>query len=274
MNTNIWVIDAFTSVPFKGNPAAVCMLDAFPDDSVLKNIAMEINLAETAFLVPISPQEYHLRWFTPATEVLLCGHATLAATHFLLESGIIKPQNTVAYHTLSGKLQARGLDSVIELDFPELPGVAVTPHTALDTLSVEIMACERNRDNYLVEVEDYKTLLACRPDYGALLALDKQGVIITTATGVPEGYDFASRYFAPSAGVDEDPVTGSAHCFLAPYWAKKLNKSAFTAYQASKRGGILGVALEHGRVKIEGSAVTTLKGQLQIQIVEEKEKAA
>jgi predicted PhzF superfamily epimerase YddE/YHI9 len=259
----IWVVDAFTSKPFSGNPAAVCIMHAYPEDRVLQQIAMEMNLSETAFLVKNAVLDYHLRWFTPTTEVNLCGHATLAATHVLRQSGLIGSGDKVTYRTASKDLYARVLDNDIELDFPELSGTPVTPHSALQALGVEMVSCERNRDNYLVEVKNYEILLACSPDFKTLTQMDMQGVIVTTATGV-QGFDFASRYFGPNCGVDEDPVTGSAHCFLAPFWAKKLNRRSFHALQASKRQGVLDVVLEQARVLIAGKAVTTLKGQLQM----------
>lgn len=264
MTLAIRIVDAFTSAAFKGNPAGVCILETFPADSVMQNIAMEMNLAETAFLVSKTPLHYSLRWFTPAVEVNLCGHATLAATHVLLQTGAIAAGDKVCFDTLSDVLVASvDKDGVITLDFPLLAGKPAN-HPALSALGVNILACEKNRDNYLVEVEDYKTLMACSPDFKALAALDQQGVIVTASKGSPSGYDFASRYFAPSAGIDEDPVTGSAHCFLAPYWAAKLNKATFRALQASKRTGILDVAISGDRVLLSGRAVTTLEGALQI----------
>jgi PhzF family phenazine biosynthesis protein len=273
MNTSIWIIDAFTSVPFKGNPAAVCLLDNFPNDATMQQIAMEMNLSETAFLVNTAPLQYDLRWFTPTVEVNLCGHATLAATHMLKETGQLQAGDRVTYNTQSGELKARVKETAIELDFPVLEGKVISPHPALDALGVEMIACEKNRDNYLVEVRDYKTLLACTPDFKALAQLDMQGVIVTTAKDVA-GYDFASRYFGPGAGIDEDPVTGSAHCFLAPYWAKKLGKTTFHALQASTREGILDASLAHDRVLISGHAVTTLKSELQLPLSRNQEKAA
>lgn len=263
MTQEFFIVDAFTSRPFKGNPAAVMLLEAFPADAVMQLIAAQNNLPETAFLVKISPLQYHLRWFTPTQEVTLCGHATLAATHILRQQTIAKMGDSVTYHTLSGVLSARLLNDTIELDFPALPGEACKPHTALKALGVDILACQRNRDNYLVEVKDYTTLLACTPHFKKLAKMDLQGVVVTTAKGI-EGYDFASRYFAPNGGIDEDLVTGSSHCFLAPYWAQKSGKTHFHAFQASKGEGILDVTLSGGRVLIAGKAITTLKGQLQL----------
>lgn len=273
MSIAIRIVDAFTATAFKGNPAGVCILDTFPADSVMQNIAMEMNLAETAFLVRKTPLHYSLRWFTPTVEVNLCGHATLAATHVLVQTGAIGPGDKVCFDTQSDVLVASvDKNGVITLDFPLLAGKAAN-HPALAALGVDILACEKNRDNYLVEVADYKTLMACSPDFKALALLDQQGVIVTAAKGVPAGYDFASRYFGPAAGIDEDPVTGSAHCFLAPYWAEKMNKTTFRALQASKRTGVLDVAISGDRVLLSGRAVTTLEGALQIAL-SAKEKAA
>ncbi len=262
LDEGIWIVDAFTDKPFKGNPAAVTILNAFPKDEVMQLIAAQMNLSETAFLVRKGPREYDLRWFTPEQEVTLCGHATLAATHVLLQSRRIKSGETVSYDTLSGPLTVRADGKKIVMDFPALPGKPGKPHPALKALGVSIVNCEKNRDNYLAEVKNYDTLLACKPRFKALAKMDMQGVIVTTATGVPVPYDFASRYFCPSLGIDEDPVTGSAHCFLAPYWAKKLGKTQFHCYQASRGEGTLDVTLKGNRVLIAGTAVTTLKGQL------------
>jgi len=256
----MWIVDAFTSVPFRGNAAAVCVLDSFPPDEKMQLVALQNQLSETAFLVKTAPLRYSLRWFTPEAEVNLCGHATLAATHVLVQSGEIKKGDIVTYDTLSGELKAKALDKGVELDFPTLPGVAVKPPAALKALGVDILACEKNRDNYLVEVKDFDTLLACKPQYKKLAKLDSTGVIVTTAKGVPHEFDFASRYFChPNLGIEEDPVTGSAHCFLAPYWAPKLGKTMFHALQASKGYGILDVTLKGERTLIAGDSVTTLK---------------
>lgn len=259
--SDMWIIDAFTEHAFRGNAAAVCLMDKFPADAAMQKIAALMNLSETAFVVKTGPLHYNLRWFTPETEVNLCGHATLAATHVLVQSGQLRQGDIVTYATLSGPLKAKVLAKGIELDFPTLAGVKTRPHTALKNLGVDIVACEINRDNYLVEVKDFETLLACAPNFKRLAKLDRQGVIVTTATGVV-GFDFASRYFCPSLGINEDPVTGSAHCFLAPYWAAKLGKPSFHAFQASKGRGILDVTLTGERTLIAGTCVTTLKGKL------------
>lgn len=260
--TNMWIIDAFTNHAFRGNAAGVCVLDKFLPDADMQKIAALMNLSETAFVVKKSTLTYHLRWFTPEAEVNLCGHATLAATHALVQSGQIKSGDVVTYYTLSGELKARALDKGIELDFPTLAGKPTKAPAALKALGVDIINCEINRDNYLVEVKDMEALLACAPSFKKLAKMDQQGVIVTTATHIPSGFDFASRYFCPALGINEDPVTGSAHCFLAPYWAQRLNKTRFHAFQASKGQGILDITLNGERTLIAGECVTTLKGQL------------
>lgn len=261
---NIWIVDAFTSKPFLGNAAGVCILPEFPERDVLQLTALSMQLSETAFAVEKSPREYDLRWFTPEVEVNLCGHATLATTHVLGQMGKIKKGGTVTYHTMSGILTARLLETgAVELDFPTLSSDPTKPHIALAALGVELLNCELARDNYIVEVKDYATLISCMPNFKKLAKMDAQGVIVTTATNCPEGFDFASRYFCPPIGIDEDPVTGSAHCTLAPYWAKRLNKTTFHAFQASKGRGVLEVTLKGERTLIAGFSVTTLKGTTQ-----------
>jgi PhzF family phenazine biosynthesis protein len=270
---NLWIVDAFTPVAFRGNAAAVCLMDGFPDAEVMQTIALQMYLSETAFVVKTAPLAYNLRWFTPEAEVNLCGHATLAATHVLHQSGQIKAGDTVRYNTLSGELKARVLDRGIELDFPTLPGKPIKTPASLKALGVDVVNCEINRDNYLVEVKDMDTLLSCAPNFKRLARMEQQGVIVTTATGV-EGFDFASRYFCPGLGIDEDPVTGSAHCFLAPYWAQRLGKQSFHALQASKGHGILDVTLAGERTLIAGECVTTLKGQIPAVTSRNKQKEA
>ena len=265
----MWIVDAFTPTAFLGNAAAVCLLDAFPNVASMQLVALQNNLSETAFLVNTAPLQYDLRWFTPEAEVNLCGHATLAATHMLAKTGEVKAGDIISYSTLSGQLRAKVLDKGIELDFPTLPGKAVKPHAALAALGVDIIACELSRDNYLVEVKDFETLLACKPNYKKLAKMNAQGVIVTTAKGV-EGFDFASRYFCPALGINEDPVTGSAHCTLAPYWAEKFGKTQFHALQASKGHGILDVTLKGERTLIAGQCVTSLRAPSPFHSVKKK----
>ncbi len=260
--SDMWIIDAFTEHAFRGNAAGVCLIAKFLSDAEMQKIAALMNLSETAFVIKTGQLAYNLRWFTPETEVNLCGHATLAATHVLVQAGQAKQDDVVRYSTLSGELKATVLVKGIELNLPTLAGETAKPPVALKALGVDIVACETNRDNYLVEVKDYPALLACTPSFKRLAKMDKQGVIVTTASGVPAGFDFASRYFCPGLGINEDPVTGSAHCFLAPYWAKKLGKIKFHAFQASKGKGILDVTLAGERTLIAGTCVTTLKGTM------------
>ncbi|MBY0407567.1 MAG: PhzF family phenazine biosynthesis protein [Rickettsiales bacterium] len=267
---HIWIVDTFTSKPFLGNAAAVCLLDAFPDDGVLQLTALSMQLSETAYLVEKSPLHYELRWFTPEVEVNLCGHATLASTHVLGQMGKIKKGETVTFDTMSGALTATLLETgAVELNFPTLESEPAKPHMALSALGVDMVNCELARDNYIVEVKDYAALISCMPNFKKLSKMDAQGVIVTTATGIPVingpnnekmAFDFASRYFCPVLGIDEDPVTGSAHCTLAPYWAQRLGKTQFRAFQASKGKGQLTVTLKGSRTLIAGQSVTTLKG--------------
>lgn len=262
MQPNLWIIDAFTKVPFRGNAAAVSIEKAFPPKEKMQMTALLANLSETAFVVPKSEKEFDLKWFTPEAEVNLCGHATLATAHVLLKTGLAKLGDTLSFNTLSGKLEAELLENdAIELNFPLLPGQSCEVDPALKALGVNMLDVQRNRDNDLVLVKDFEALLACRPDYKALSYQEMQGVIVTTNTGVPEGFDFASRYFGPKLGVNEDPVTGSAHCFLAPYWAKKLGKNEFMAYQASIGKGELRVRIENDRCYVSGYCKTAIQGK-------------
>ena len=264
MKKTFWIVDTFTRKQFKGNAAAVVILDVFLDDAALQLIAAQMNLSETAFLVETAPLAYRLRWFTPTVEVPLCGHATLAATHVLHKTGRAAIGDTVRYQTLSGELSATITKDAIELDFPLLPGEPAKTPPALKYLETSFTECWRNGSDYLVEVKDYETLVACKPWFKKLAQLGETGVIVTTNKGVPAGFDFASRYFVPGAGIDEDPVTGSVHCFLAPYWQKKLGKAHFRAYQASTGEGELDVRIDGECVKIAGQTITTLKGELSL----------
>jgi PhzF family phenazine biosynthesis protein len=261
MSDNLWIVDAFTPVAFRGNAAAVYLLDEFASDEKLQLLATQANLSDTAFVVKNSPLNFDLRWFTPETEIKLCGHATLAAAHVLVQTGQAKTGDMISFSTLSGILKAKILEDGIELDFPTLTGSPVKPDPALNALGVQWVNCEKNRDDFLVEVKDFDTLLAVKPDMKKLAKLKARGVIVTTSKGL-DGFDFASRFFAPPIGINEDPVTGSAHCFLAPYWAKKLGKNKFRALQASRSRGILEIRLDGERTYIKGQCVTTIKGQV------------
>jgi predicted PhzF superfamily epimerase YddE/YHI9 len=263
MSLRITQVDAFTDRPFAGNPAAVCILSTGADPGWMQNVAREMNLAETAFLVR-QRDGYDLRWFTPEVEVDLCGHATLASAHVLWEEGHIAPGAQARFHTKSGLLTADRSGAWIELDFPATPAAAAPPPAGLlEALRIATPAfVGRSRFDYLVEVADEATVRALAPDLGALANVQARGVIVTSRADGGKGYDFVSRFFAPQSGVPEDPVTGSAHCALAPYWSAKLGKKQLVAYQASPRGGMLRLRLDGDRVKLGGQAVTVLRGEL------------
>lgn len=254
-------IDAFASAPFKGNPAAVCLLDRERDDGWMQSVSAEMNLSETAFLLP-REDGWSLRWFTPAVEVALCGHATLASAHALWEEKLLGPSDTARFHTKSGLLTAQRDGEWIELDFPAtLEQTSEPPAGLLESLGVTSPRyVGKNKFDYLIEVDSPDAVRALNPDHKALRTIPVRGVIVTSR-GENE-FDFVSRFFAPGSGVDEDPVTGSAHCCLTPYWSQRLGKSEMTALQASKRGGVVRVRLDGDRVKLGGRAVTVLRGDL------------
>lgn len=255
-------IDAFTSEPFRGNPAAVCFLDGERDDAWMANVAAEMNLSETAFLQP-QYEGWLLRWFTPVAEVKLCGHATLASAHALWEDGLLAANETARFHTKSGLLTAERSGDWIELDFPATPPEeTAAPAGLLDALGVAgARYVGRNEFDYLVELASEGEVRGVRPDFSVLRQLPVRGVIVTSRAE-SDGFDFVSRFFAPSFGVDEDPVTGSAHCALTPYWSALLGKEEMRAWQASPRGGALRVRLAGQRVKLAGHAVTVMRGEL------------
>jgi PhzF family phenazine biosynthesis protein len=256
-------VDAFTSQPFRGNPAGVCFLDRERDDAWMTNVAAEMNLAETAFLLPRGDGSWSLRWFTPLVEVKLCGHATLGSAHAMWEEGLLAPNDMARFHTLSGVLTASRDGNFIELDFPAKINEEIPPPAGLlDALGVSAANfVGRNEFDYLVELESEDAVRGLRPDFNVLRQLPVRGVI-ATSRATNNGYDFVSRFFAPAVGVDEDPVTGSAHCALTPYWAARLGKTEMSAWQASARGGALRVRLAGDRVKLGGRAVTVLRGEL------------
>lgn len=264
----VTVVDAFTDMPFSGNPAAVCILESWPDETMLHNIAREMNLSETAYVAPRADGGFDLRWFTPSCEVDLCGHATIATTHALLEAGRIAHGVPVHYHTRSGVLTALAMDGQVELDFPAQAGKKIDISFVQGCLGVKVEDAAFNGVNFLAVVEDLMALRGCSPDMTAIAQLPAQGLIVTTATGCG-AYDFASRYFAPQVGVPEDPVCGSAHCMLAPYWAEVLKKKRFRALQASQRGGVVEAVVNGARVTLIGQAVTTLRGELELERKEE-----
>lgn len=261
MSRTLHIIDAFTNRPFAGNPAAVCVLAAPADVQWMKLVAREMNLSETAFLYPIEGG-WSLRWFTPTVEVKLCGHATLASAFTLWETGVVVPNQAVRFSTLSGWLTCRRVDDWIEMDFPaKVCEPCPAPIGLADALGCGLVACGLNGMDYLVEVEDEKVLRGLKPNFTAFAALPVRGVIVTCRSGSPE-FDFISRFFAPAAGVNEDPVTGSAHCALGPYWQAKLGRADFTAYQASERGGLVKVGVRGERVLLRGQAVLMSKVEL------------
>ena len=262
MAQNITQVDAFTSEPFGGNPAAVCLLPAPADATWMQRVAREMNLSETAFLVRREAGGFDLRWFTPAVEVDLCGHATLASAHVLWEEGHLRPGEPAVFHTRSGRLSAELRGGWIEMDFPaEPPEPVLAPEGLAAALGAQPAYVGRNRFDYLVEVDAQATVERLTPDYQRLREIDTRGIIVT-APGDAEGIDFVSRFFAPGTGVDEDPVTGSAHCCLGPYWQGRLGRDTFTARQVSRRGGYLKVAVRDARVLLSGQAVTVLRGEL------------
>lgn len=262
MPTSIVQVDAFTSVPFKGNPAGVCVLTAARDVSWMQLVAREMNLSETAFLVP-KGGAYHLRWFTPTVEVELCGHATLASAHVLWEDGHLPRGTRAEFETRSGKLWATEDGNWIQLNFPAADPQPVEASALLaEGLGVQSFRYTgRDGFDYLCELESEAVVRELQPDFKLLKQAGPRGVIVT-ARADSKDFDFVSRFFAPAYGVDEDPVTGSAHCALGPYWSGRLGKNDVVGYQASARGGVVRVGVRGDRVLIGGQAVTVLRGEL------------
>jgi len=256
----IYQVDSFTGEPFKGNPAGVCLLKKQMSEEWMQDVAAEMNLSETAFLLK-QEDGFNLRWFTPAVEVDLCGHATLASAHILWEEGILKSQDQARFFSRSGPLYARLEGSLIELDFPSDPPQAATEPEGLSAaLGAAPVHVERCGIGYLAELASEKELGRLKPDLPALVEIT--GGVIVTCRSESGQYDFISRFFAPGFGIDEDPVTGAAHCTLAPYWGAKLGKQEMTGYQASARGGVVLVRLNGERVCLGGEAVTVIRGKL------------
>lgn len=263
MGAPLYLVDAFTDKAFAGNPAAVCVLEKPAETKWMQQLAAEMNQAETAFVWP-EPHGYRLRWFTPKMEVELCGHATLASAHVLWQTSRLGADQAVRFLTCSGVLTAVQAREGILMDFPALPPKPCTvPPGLLEALG----ATGRLRHigavgvNQLVEADGEKTLRALQPDMRKLAGVRTLGAIVTCETTLP-GVDFLSRFFAPGAGIDEDPVTGSAHCGLGPYWGGRLHKTELVGYQVSQRGGIVRVGLRGERVLLGGQAVTVLRGEL------------
>lgn len=257
----IFQVDSFTNKPFTGNPAGVCILPEDIPDSEMLNIAKEMNLPETAFLQG-NGVGYNLRWFTPHTEIELCGHATLASAHILWATGCLSPDEIARFDTLSGELTAKKNGEWIDLDFPaEYETNADTPVEITDALGVQPIYVGKNRFDYLVEVESEEMVRNIKPNFDLLKKVPSRGIIVTSRADTGK-YDFVSRFFAPAIGVDEDPVTGSAHCCLGPYWKSRLNKSRFEAFQLSERGGVVRVEVKSDRVILSGQAVTVIEGEI------------
>jgi len=291
-----FVVDAFTNRRFSGNPAAIVPLSKWDDDQWLQNVAMEMNLSETAFLVP-NHGGFDLRWFTPKAEVDLCGHATIAAAIVLVRLGQLPAGGSVAFSTRSGVLTAVRSGARIQLDFPALTVSACEPPPALlEALGVTARFVGRGKFDFLIEVESESVVRGIAPDFKQLATVDCRGVIVTslsdaarsdsghsvaspsnaarsdtapsnaahsnTSNNSAPPFDFVSRFFAPALGIDEDPVTGSAHCLLAPYWGERLGKSAMIGYQASSRGGTVYVEVRGDRVMLEGEGVVFATGEL------------
>lgn len=258
---HIYEVDAFAKAAFQGNPAGVCLFVEDQSEEWMQHMAEEVNVSETAFLRPVNGG-YSLRWFTPETEVDLCGHATLASAHILYSQGYADPSGEIVFHTKSGILRARSIDGMIELDFPAKPPVSADPPPNLaEALGVTPLYTGRNKMDYIVEIEGEDALRRLTPDIPLLSRMDARGVIVTARSDSGD-YDFVSRFFAPRVGIAEDPVTGSAHCCLAPYWSMVLGKDDFHAYQASRRGGELWLRLDGERVFIRGYGVTVYMGEI------------
>lgn len=257
----LFQIDAFADRPFAGNPAAVCLLEGPAEAAWMQHVAQEMNLSETAF-VHRESDGFGLRWFTPVAEVALCGHATLATAHALWETGRLACGEMARFHTLSGLLTATAKEGWIELDFPALATEAAeAPAGLLDALGARASFVGRSTYDLLVEVASAAEVRMLAPDFGALARVKARGVIVTARSDEPR-FDFVSRFFGPAVGVNEDPVTGSAHAALGPYWKTRTGKDAFLAYQASARGGTVRLRVAGARVLIAGQAVTVLRGEM------------
>ena len=261
MGQTIFQVDAFTDKPFSGNPAGVCVVPEPQDERWMQNVAREMNLSETAFLHK-QGDGYNLRWFTPAVEVDLCGHATLASAHVLWEVGYLEPGKQARFHTRSGLLTADRKGDWIEMNFPAQPEEpSSAPPGLIEALGVPVKYIGKSKFDYLVEVNSEEIVRSAKPDISLLTTVPVRGVIVTSLASSKD-YDFVSRFFAPKVGINEDPVTGSAHCTLSPFWSKRLGRDELVGYQASERGGVVRVRLDGDRVNVGGQAVTVLHGEL------------
>lgn len=256
----IWTVDAFASLPYTGNPAAVTIVDEFPQDDICIKIAAEMNLSETAFIKPLKEDKFHIRWFTPIVEIKLCGHGTLAAAHVLFQERLIS-KDTITFTSLSGPLYVKKDEDALTLNFPlQETGQNLSPESFIEQLDLSetVVAAVQALDDVILELENPHELRQLILDPKDILKLDCRDLIITSKGD--GSYDFISRVFAPSQGIDEDPVTGSAHCKLAHYWQQKLKKDSLFAYQASARGGELHLTIQGDRVLIKGRAITIMEG--------------
>ncbi len=251
----LYQVDAFTKEPFKGNPAAVCLLDKARPEDWMRALAAEMNLSETAFVLP-QGEEFNLRWFTPTTEMDLCGHATLASAHTLWKAGVVSPEKKIRFHTRSGLLTITRQRDWIEMDLPARSWRSVSENEGvIDAIGTVPEKVYQSGDNLLFIYESEKTVRNLKPNFSDLKTYAYHGVIVSSPADSPQ-FDFVSRFFAPAIGVDEDPVTGSSHCTLAPFWGERLRKVTMTAAQVSKRGGVLKLRVSAERVYISGQAVT------------------
>lgn len=263
MKIPIVQVDAFTSEPFRGNPACVCLLDEEPPEARMQAIAAEANQSETAFLVRRPEGGFSIRWFTPSVEVPLCGHATLASAHVLWEDSVVAPTEPIILHAQSGVLRAAREAPWIQLDFPALPVKEVEVPSGLgDALGAEPLSVHQNQlTTFLVELDSAETVRKLQPDMPQIRDAEFNVCIVTARSDSPT-CDFVSRFFAPGIGIDEDPVTGAAHCSLGPFWADRLGKTELVGHQVSKRGGVVKVRVRRDRVEIRGQAVTVIRGEL------------
>jgi len=262
MNTiPCWQIDAFTNQPFGGNPAAVCWLESKADPSWMQNVAAEMNLAETAFIRKIAAG-FELRWFTPTVEVDLCGHATLASAHALWTNGYVPANEPIPFHTRSGVLTCTQRGEFIELDFPATPAKPIEMPVGLaEALGADPQDILQSKFDYVAVFGSPQVVRQIQPDFGALEKFPVRGIIVTARSDEAR-YDFIARFFGPASGIDEDPATGSAYCSLLPYWSPILGKLEMTAFQASRRGGVIRLKLSDDRVILGGQAVTVWRGNL------------
>lgn len=261
MGQTIFQVDAFTDRPFSGNPAAVCVVPEPRDERWMQNVAQEMNLSETAFLYR-QADGYNLRWFTPAIEVDLCGHATLASAHILWEVGYLETGEQARFHTRSGLLTADRKGGWIEMNFPAQPEEpASAPPGLIEALAIPVKYIGKSKFDYLVEVNSEEIVRSAKPDFSLLATVSVRGVIVTSLASSKD-YDFVSRFFAPQVGINEDPVTGSAHCTLSPFWSERLGRDELVGYQASARGGVVRVRLDGDHVNLGGKGVTILRGEL------------